>query len=532
MKKESRTEEKKQKPSTVNILKAFFVSAFGTGVSRVLGAARDIVIAHFFGASKATDAFWIAWTIPSVFRRFVADEGLTGALIPAIAQEERKYGLPAARRLTDTIFTILILGLLVFSIFGILTAPYLVRMFAWGFTRDIEMFELTVNLTRWLFPFVAMVSLVSYCEGVLNHRNHFFIPKIAPGLVSAGMIIFVVFLFNNFQPPIYSLAAGVLAGGIFHLVVQLPVLVRLWFLPRLRFLFNIPRVKFFLKEMGKVIVIGIFAQLNVIVLRLLASFLTPGSVTHYWNANRIIDLTHGMIAIGMASALMPALAKSVADEDWQGLRSQLEYSIKVVAFFLFPACGLILFFNKPIVSILFRHGSFTYQDTLVTAATLQLLIPFLLCLAGINIVKKVYFAIDDRNTLLAVGGFGVLLTASIGGFFIGRIGVRGLAVALSISTLIQLLLYYYILKRKLRDVLRLRQLFFSLLRIFVACIPFSGILIFLSELGKWELGPSKVNNLLICLSAFGITVITYLVSAYLLKISELKIILGRFKKRS
>ncbi|MCK5059357.1 MAG: murein biosynthesis integral membrane protein MurJ [Candidatus Aminicenantes bacterium] len=520
------------KRSSANILNKFFVSASGTGISRILGAVRDIVIAHYFGAGKTIDAFWMAWTVPSLFRRFVADEGLTGAMIPAIAQEESKFGTLAARELTDKIFTILLIALSVFCIAGILAAPLLVRLFAYGFISDPVKFNLTVNLTRWLFPFIAMVSLVSYCEGILNHRGHFFIPKIAPGLVSAGIIVAVVLFMNRFSPPVYSLAAGVLAGGIFHFLVQLPILGKLWYFPRPNFQFNSPRVRFFLGEMGKVILIGIFAQLNVVVLRQLASFLPAGSVTHYWNANRIMDLTHGIIAIGMGSALMPVVTRSVFEKDWHKVRDQLEYSIKMVAFFLFPACAFMLFFHKATVAILFRHGSFTIHDSLVTAATLQLLIPFLINLAGINIIKKVYFAIDDRNTLMAVGGFGVALTAMIGIVLTKAmgLGVRGLAVSLSISTFIQLILYFYILRRKIPEVVQPAGMLLSLLRIAGACIPAMILLYLLADTGNWEKGPGELKNLLIFGCSALLTLLTYLVSAYLLKVKELRIFLKRFKK--
>lgn len=522
--------QKKRQP--IDILKKFFVSASGTGISRVLGAARDIVIAHYFGAGKEIDAFWMAWTVPSVFRRFVADEGLTGAMIPAIAQEESKFGTPAARQLTDRIFTILLIALSIFCIAGIFAAPLLVRIFAYGFISDPEKFNLTVRLTMWLFPFIAMVSLVSYCEGILNHRGHFFVPKIAPGLVSAAIMAVVILFMNRFTSPVYSLAAGVLAGGMFHLLVQLPLLGKLWFFPRLNFGFNSPRVKFFLREMGKVILIGVFAQLNVVVLRLLASFLPAGSITHYWNANRVMDLTHGIIAIGMGSVLMPVITRSVVDKDWETVRDQLEYSIKMVAFFLFPACAFMAFFHKATVSILFRHGSFTAYDSLVTASAMQLLIPFLLNLAGINIIKKVYFAIDDRNTLLVVGGCGVALTA-LTGFVLTELmgmGVSGLALALSISTFIQLILYFYILKRKLTGVVRPRVLLLSLSRAAAACVPAMILLYFLAGTGNWEKGPGELRNLLIFAYSALAALVSYLVAAYLLKVPEIRLFLERFKK--
>ena len=163
------------------------VSAAGTGLSRVAGAVRDVVLSHVFGAGRASDAFWLAWTVPSIFRRFVADEGLTGALIPAVGQAEEAEGETGARRLANTALAALLLACAVVCVGGILGAPWLVKAFAWGFTRDPDKLALTVTLTRWLFPFVAFVSLVSYCEALLNYRGRFFIPKLAPGIVSGSI---------------------------------------------------------------------------------------------------------------------------------------------------------------------------------------------------------------------------------------------------------------------------------------------------------------------------------------------------------
>jgi putative peptidoglycan lipid II flippase len=168
------------------IFGASVVSALGTGLSRVLGAARDVTIGHIFGAGRASDAFWMAWTIPSLFRRFVADEGLTGALIPAVARAEQEVDTREARRLANGALLALLVAGAAICVVGILGAPLLVRLIAPGFSDDPEKLALTISLTRWLFPFVVFVSLVSYCEGLLNYRGHFFVPKLAPGIVRSA----------------------------------------------------------------------------------------------------------------------------------------------------------------------------------------------------------------------------------------------------------------------------------------------------------------------------------------------------------
>ncbi|HAN32768.1 MAG TPA: hypothetical protein DCQ06_14335, partial [Myxococcales bacterium] len=207
-----------------NFLRAVAASVLGTGLSRALGALRDVCIARIFGASGASDAFWIAFTVPNTLRRFVADEGLTGALIPAVARAETEQSQTAARQLANRVLTALLLINLVVCVAGWFGAEWLVKAFAYSFVADPEKFALTVTLTRWLMPFVAMVSLVSFCEGLLNHRRHFFVPKVAPGLVSAGIVIAALVAVDRFEHPTYALVAGVLFGGLTHVLVNLPVL--------------------------------------------------------------------------------------------------------------------------------------------------------------------------------------------------------------------------------------------------------------------------------------------------------------------
>ena len=256
------------------------VSAAGTGLSRVAGAFRDVVLSHVFGAGRASDAFWLAWTVPSIFRRFVADEGLTGALIPAVGQAEEAEGEGGARRLANTALAALLVACLVVCVGGILAAPWLVKAFAWGFSRDPGKLELTVTLTRWLFPFVAFVSLVSYCEALLNYRGRFFIPKLAPGIVSGSIAVAALLLATRFEEPVYALVAGALVGGLAHLLVCVPPLVKSWGWPAPSLAgVRDPRFRRLAGEMGKVVAIGLVAQVNVVLLRLLASLLAEGSVT-------------------------------------------------------------------------------------------------------------------------------------------------------------------------------------------------------------------------------------------------------------
>ncbi len=470
-----------------SLVRSSAVSAIATGLSRVMGALRDVALSHVFGAGRASDVFWTAWTVPGIFRRFVADEGLSGALLPAVAQAQKTQGEQEAHRLAGAALTALLLACLAICAGGILAAPWLVSVVGAGFIRDPAKFELTVTLTRWLLPFVVLVSLVSYCESLLNLRGHFFIPKLAPGVVSGCIAAFALLLANRFEEPVVALAAGALVGGLAHLLVCLPPLVRRWGVPFPSLHgFRTPRFRRFLGEMGKVVVIGLAAQANVIVLRALSTWLVEGSVTQYWYANRIVDLAQGAVAVGVGSALLPAIARDAAEESWERFREHFVQAVRLVALVLLPVAGLLLVLAKPIVSVLFLHGAFDVAAADHTAATLRMLVPFMLALSGVNIVKKAFFALDARTPLLVVGALGVVATATFGYPLSQCLGIQGLGLALSISVGLQLVLYLAILRRRMHTRLGLRALGPPLLLLLLASGPAVLAAAAIAMLGRWD----------------------------------------------
>jgi len=512
-------------------VRAFLASAVGTGLARVLGAVRDVVIAGFLGASAASDAFWVAFLIPNVFRRFVADEGLTGAVVPAIARAEGMDGEEGGRILANRVFGVLLVANLGLCVIGVLAAEPLVLAFAYTWQDDPQKMELAVTMTRWLFPFVAMVSLVSFFEGLLNHRGHFFAPKVAPGLVSAGMAASAMLLGTSFEEPVYALVVGVLVGGLVHVLVNLPPVARRWGPLRPALVLS-PRVRAVLWELGKVVVIGIFAQINIIVLRQLATSLPDGSVTYYHNGTRIVDLAQGIVAVAIGSALLPNLSDSVAAGSWDRFRHDLTSGLRLAMFLLVPVAAVVFVWAEPICALLFRHGSYTWSDVVVTAQAVQYFVPFLLALAAISIVKRVLHALDDRTTLIVIGAVGVVLTGGLGLLLVDRLGVPGLALALSVATVAQLVVYLVVLVARLGRNVGLSDLPGPLVQMTLATAPLVPLLLWLRGLGDWTRGPLAVENWLVIVLGGALAVAVYLGLAAVLGIHELQRLVGAAATRA
>lgn len=505
-------------------------SSVGTAISRVFGLARELALANVLGAGLVMDAFVMAFTFPGMLRRFVADEGLTGALVPAIARAEAEEGTEAAIALSGrTLFALIVTGVVVSSA-GIASAPWLVDWVADGFTG--EKYDLTVQLTRLLFPFVAFVSLVSWAEGLLNHRGHYFVPKVAPGIVSAAVVAAV--LVGDQRNPIelvWGVCWAILIGGAVHAAVCIPPLLRHWgaIRPRADALGD-PRFRRVLSEMGKVAVIGVMAQVNTLVLRYIASQLEEGSVTWYWNATRLVDFAQGIIAVGVGSALLPAISDAVARQDGDGFRGAVRASTRLACVLLIPVAAFIALYPTEVVAFLYRHGAYQWDDVEQTATTLAMLVPFMLALAGIQIIKKPFFAMNRRGALIGVGVIGVGLTTGLGLWLAPQLGVHGLALALSLSVTAQLVAYAALLRGMVPGGLGLSGLAAPIAKMVVSSVAAVGVAYPVMALGTWTNGPSMINAL-VFVSAGAVFSGVYAAAAGALGIEEIRTIGQKIRQR-
>ncbi len=342
-----------------------------------------------------------------------------------------------------------------------------------------------------------------------------------------------MFLAGRMSEPLFSLVIGLLAGGLVHLLVCIPPLVVRWGPPVPMFRqMRGERFRRFLREMGKVVGIGLLAQLNIVILRLLATLLEEGSVTHYWYAARLVDLAQGAIAVGVGSALMPVIAQDFAEKKTEQFRKHFAEAVRLAFLVLLPVACLLLVLAVPIVSVLFLHGRFDASDAASTAATLRMLVPFMLALAGINIVKKVYYAVDDRTTLLVVGLLGVVSTGVLGYLFSKRMGVQGLGLALSVATVVQLVVYLVVLRSRMGDRIGLGALVDPLLRLLAASIPAAAAAWFITSAGRWELGPAAVLNWVLLAASGLVSALLFFLAARLLRIGEIDALIGKIFRRS
>ncbi len=443
-----------------------------TLVSRILGMVRDMVIAALF-SKTTTDAFFVAFTIPNVLRRLLAEGTLTVAFIPIFTDYRDNRGEQESREFLDAAWTSLALLLLVVSVLGVLLAPWLVRLFAWGYLDEPDKFALAVRLTQVMFPYIFFVSLMALCMGVLNTVGHFTAPAVAPVLLNVMMVGCTVALWRPLQhagyPPVYGLGIGVIAGGLSQLLLQLPVMARRGYLPRLRARLRHPGVARMLKLMAPAVFGLALYQVNVILARLLASFLQEGAVTYLYYSQRLIEFPMGVFAVAVATAAMPTFSKHAAAGELDQLKETFNDSLRLTFFIIVPAMVGLLALGGPIIAVLFERGRFTPE---MTAATNQALFAFSISLwaaAGIRMAVPVYYALEDSRTPVKVAAVSLLVYVTAGLILMWPLKHVGLALAISLSSMVNFILLMILLRRRIGR-LGLRSVAKSLVRSGIAAL--------------------------------------------------------------
>ena len=419
-----------------------------TLLSRVLGFVRDMVVALVFGAGPVTDAFFVAFRIPNMLRRLLAEGALSTAVVPVFSEyvETRSREELVAMLRAVLGAAILVLGLT--TIAGIAGAPWILQVIAPGFTGDRAQADLAVLLTRVMFPYLPLVGLAALAMGVLQIHGRFFAASIGPALVNVGMIAGVVLLARRLEPPILALAIGVLIGGIAQLVIQVPSLARCGFLVGPAHDLRHPA----LGRVARLLLPAVFGlaavQVSVFVNTLLASLLPAGSISFLYYADRVMEFPLGVFGIALASASLPTMARQAAQGDRRGLAATLNFSLRLGFYVAVPATVGLVMLRTPITRVLFERGQFSAPDTLATAQALLWYAVGLAGFSGARIVAQAFYAIGDAATAVKVGILSVAVNVAAALLLMAPLAHGGLALASSVGAYANLVFLVIVARRR------------------------------------------------------------------------------------
>lgn len=431
-----------------HVTRAAGIIGFFTFLSRILGLIRDMVIAAIFGSGMVADAFFVAFRIPNLLRRLFAEGSLTIAFIPVFTEYLNKKNKAEALDVARITLTILSVVLVVVSVAGVLLAPWIVRIQAFGFGNTGTKYELTVLLTRITFPYIFLISLVAFFMGVLNSLKHFAAPAAAPIFLNVGIIGGAVLISPNLKEPIVGVAIGVIIGGVFQVLLQLPWTKKEGMLLWPKWNPSHPAVR----RIGALMVPAVFGsavyQLNQFIGTLLASFLPEGSISWLYYADRVVQFPLGIFGIAISTAALPTLSEHAASDNFLEFSETLTHSLSLVFFITFPAMVGLLVLGEPIVKLIYQRGAFDYYATSMTYRALVFYSIGLWAFSGIRIMVSAFYAMQDTRTPVMVAICALLVNVILSVVFMGPMKHAGLALALSCASSIQFVLLFLALKRK------------------------------------------------------------------------------------
>ena len=449
-----------------------------TLLSRLLGFARDLLIARLFGADAGTDSFFVAFKIPNLFRRLFGEGAFASALVPVLYQAECQGGKAELLRLLASLSGLLGVGLAVLTLVGLLTAPVLILVFAPGFAGQPEQQALAAELVRLTLPYVAFIVLAALAGAVLNLHERFGVPAFTPVLLNLAIIASALWLAPRLAEPILALGWGVLLGGWAQLAWQLPSIARLGLLTRPRWEWRHPGARTVLRRLGPVLFGVSVTQINLLLDTFLASFLATGSISWLYYSDRLVEFPLGILGAALGTVILPRLARlgrmspgsAAGDTDaeasdrpriWQegtavpGPRERagqlavpaegksalafsrtLDWALRWVLLLGLPASLGLALLAEPLVATLFLSSAFGADDVRMTALSLAAYAAGLTAFMAIKVLAPAYYARHDVRspTRFALVTLGANLGLSLA--LMAPWGHAGLALATSLAGLI------------------------------------------------------------------------------------------------
>ena len=460
------------------LIKSGLIVSAMTLISRVLGLVRDVVIANVMGAGVMADVFLFANKIPNFFRRLFAEGAFAQAFVPVLSEyhtrdekialinrdnnknvieEEQVISLDETRRLIAQVSGTLGVVITLVTLFGMLASPLFVMLFGGGWFLDWlnngstsvggEKFELAASLLKITFPYLWFISFTALAGAVLNTLGQFAVAAFTPVLLNIAIIIMAIYGAEYTQSPAYALAWGVFLGGLIQFLFQIPFLFKANVLVKPCWSWHSQGVT----KIRKLIVPALFGvsvtQINLLLDTLIASFLITGSISWLYYADRLLEFPLGLFGIGIATVVLPSLSKLHSKNDPKQFSATLDWGIKVISLFGWPALAGLMVLAQPIIMVLFMRGEFSQTDVLQVSMALFAYLSGLLSFMFIKVLAPGYYARQDTKTPVKIGIKAMVANMVFNLMLAPFFGYVGLAIATTMSATLNAWMLYRGLKQ-------------------------------------------------------------------------------------
>ena len=522
--------------------------------SRIFGLIRSMLLASFLGTTFISDAFTIAFKIPNLFRILFAEGSMTASFIPVFSEIQKEaIGDKSKESLFISRFLITaFLLLIIICILGIIFSPFIVRIL---YTFGSQPPELAVFLTRYMFFYLAFISLASIFQGILNANSYFAVPSTTPILLNVIMITALLF-FTNCIPdqliafcvpetfkkfitdPIlfqsikaaFAVSTGVLLGGIIQLIFQLPLFFKIGY----RILFTTNLHDPHISKIGKLMIPGLFGlgiyQINALIADpFVLAYLPSGCISALNYSNRLMEFTLGIFVVSLSTVMLPSLSKHTANQNNEEFIKLIHQSLKLVLFITIPATLGLIFLRIPLISLLFQSGLFKSESIKFVADAVIFHSLGIVVIGFYRIYSSAFYALKDTKT--PVKGAAIsLITNLILCFFLPRfMGIGGIAFASTLASLSNCLYLYFNLSKK-DNRLKINYIYKNILLCLLASLPMTIFLI----ICNYYLFPLIHTKLLLAVATTGcvlLSILFFFLAGLLFNISEIKIITEKILSR-
>jgi putative peptidoglycan lipid II flippase len=451
---------------------ATIVIALTSLLSRLLGVVRNRIFASYFGAGDELDAYFAAFRIPDFLLNLLILGAFSAAFIPVFTDLISRKRIKQAFLVTNSVLNLILIVMVVVCALAAIFAPQLMVLITPGFNPD--KMKLTVDLTRVMLFSPILFGISTVIAGILNSYRRFFAYSLAPVMYNLGIIFGTLIFVHRFG--VFGLALGVIIGALLHVLIQVPALFGTGYRYRLKWDLK----DYFLWKIGKLMIpraAGLaVSQINLIVITVIASTLMAGSIAIFNFANDLQNLPVSLFGISFAIAVFPTLARNIALKEKSKFVTNFSYTFRQIVFLIVPSAVGLFLLRAQIVRLVLGTGRFDWEDTYYTAATLGLFCLGLIGQALVPLVARAFYALHDTKTPVLIGIVSVALNVGLSLLLVHPMGVVGLALAFSISSLVNLTLLYFVLHKRMGN-LNDNAVFKTCLRSLVASL-LMGVVIY------------------------------------------------------
>jgi putative peptidoglycan lipid II flippase len=512
------------------------IFSIATGLSRIAGLVREIVASSYFATSGAFSAFTIAFQVPNVLRSLFADAALSAAFVPVFTELLEQGRRKEAFRLASTLFFLILTVLGAIMAVFVVAAPVVMPLFT-GDTFSAQLDQLTVGLSRVLFPVVVLLGLNGLLVGILNAYDHFTIPALSP-LVWNLVIVVCLIASNQIlsgDEQLYGYAVGILAGTAVQFAMALPQLAKLGFRLQVSFHFRDPRVRKVLLLMLPVTIGLGLINFNLLINSTLGSLVSDQAARAIDAAFRIYMLPQGMFSVAIATVLFPALSRLAARKDLDGLRALTANGMRQVFLLLLPAAAATLALATPITRLIYQHGAFGPGSTKLVSSAL-FWFSFSLPFSGVNLLlTRTFFSLQRPWITTGIAGLNLGVNVAVSVALYKPFGIPGIVVGTGASSAAMTFAQMHYLRRELHGRLEGRRTAVDVAKMLVASALLGAV-----AYGTWKvldeaLGRGLVGQIVSVGGGLTLGAIVYALTVHLMRIPEARqierLLAGRLLRR-